>query len=119
MDKIADVVGVDKKLLTHRIPRSTHVKTGGAHGANRPGTNVPTSLDSLASYGAPASAIYELLAKSYLAMLAEDYIYDSEQGHLAKYPAFAAITSIPVSMGWKAVFDDKDEDEQDDGRHLG
>lgn len=119
VDKIADVVGVDKKLLTHRIPRSTHVKTGGAHGANRPGTNVPTSLDSLASYGAPASAIYELLAKSYLAMLAEDYIYDSEQGHLAKYPVFAAKTSIPVSMGWKAVFDDKDEDERDDGRHLG
>ena len=41
VDKIASVVGVDVSLLTHRIPRSTHVKTGGAHGANRPGPNVP------------------------------------------------------------------------------
>ena len=54
IDKIADVVGVDKSLLTHRTPRSTHVKAGGAHGANRPGPNVPKDLQSLASYGACA-----------------------------------------------------------------
>lgn len=119
-DKIAAVVGVNSSLLTHRTPRSTHVKAGGAHGANRPGPNVPNSLSDLESYGACAPAIYELLAKSYLAMLAEDYIYDSEQGHLEKYPAFKSKASIPVSMGWKAVFDDSDDDSDDDtGKHLG
>jgi len=119
VDKIADVVGVDKRLLTHRTPRSTHVKTGGAHGANRPGPNVPDSLSSLASYGAPAADIYELLAKSYLAMLAEDYIYDSESGYLESYPDFKSKASIPVSMGWKAVFNDSDEDDDEQHKHLG
>lgn len=120
VDKIADVVGVDKRLLTHKQPRSTHVKAGGAHGANRPGPNVPKDLQSLVSYGAPAPAIYELLAKSYLAMLAEDYLYDSEQGHLEKYPAFKAKSSIPVSAGWKAVFNDTDDDDSEESdKHLG
>lgn len=119
-NKIADVAGVDKSLLTHRIPRSTHVKAGGAHGANRPGPNVPLSLDSLKSYGECAPAIYELLAKSYLSMLAEDYTYDSEQGHLEKYPEFKAKSAIPVKAGWKAVFDDKDDDENTGSdKHLG
>lgn len=120
VDKIAAVVGVDKSLLTHRTPRSTHVKAGGAHGANRPGPNVPSSLESLTSYGACAPAIYELLAKSYLAMLAEDYTYDAESGHLESYPNFKAKSSIPVSAGWKAVFNDKDDDESDESdKHLG
>ena len=121
VDKIAGVVGVDKSLLTHRTPRSTHVKAGGAHGANRPGPNVPDSLESLASYGVCAPAIYELLAKSYLAMLAEDYIYDAESGHLESYPDFKAKSSIPVSAGWKAVFNDKDDDDGSDesDKHLG
>lgn len=120
VDKIADVVGVDKSLLTHRQPRPTHVKAGGAHGANRPGPNVPKSLDDLASYGTCAAAIYELLAKSYLAMLAEDYIYDSEQGHLERRPEFKAKSSIPVSAGWKAVFNDTDDDnDEESNKHLG
>lgn len=119
-DKIASVVGVDKTLLTHRTPRTTHVKTGGAHGANRPGPNVPSSLKELETYGVCAPAIYELLAKSYLAMLAEDYVYDAEQGHLAKYPAFKGKASIPISQGWKLVFNDADdEDEHESGKHLG
>src|SRR5699024_1646152 len=52
IDKIAQVVGVDISLLTHRQPRKTHVKTGAAHGANRPGKKVPSSLSSLSKYGA-------------------------------------------------------------------
>lgn len=119
VDKIAAVVGVDKNLLTHRTPRSTHVKTGGAHGANRPGPNVPVNLASLAQYGASAPAIYELLAKSYLAMLAEDYVYDSESGHVKDYPDFKATSAIPVSAGWKAVFNDADDDENESTKHLG
>ena len=74
VDKIAGVVGVDTSLLSHRTARKTHVKEGGAHGANRPGINVPESLAGLEKgYGKIGSAIYSVLAKNYLAMLAEDY----------------------------------------------
>ena len=118
-DKIADVVGVDKSLLTHRTPRSTHVKTGGSHGANRPGTNVPSSLDALTSYGNCAPAIYEILAKNYLAMLSEDYEYEHQTGHLEKYPAFKGTANIPKKQGWKAVFSDADDEDDGTGKALG
>ena len=58
-----------------------------AHGANRPGLNVPKSLSDLDKYGPGAQDIYVMLAKNYLAMLAEDYEYESQKGHLEKYPA--------------------------------
>lgn len=120
VDKIASVVGVDALLLTHRKPRSTHVKTGGAHGANRPGTNVPKSLADLASYGPCAADIYEILAKNYLATLAEDYEYESQKGHIKDYPDFKGIASIPKKLGWKAVYnDDSDPDENDNAKGLG
>lgn len=123
VDKIASVVGVDTKLLTHRTPRSTHVKAQGAHGANRPGPNVPTDLASLdAKYGAGASAIYEILARSYLAMLCEDYQYNSQSGHLAQYPDFKGKASCPVSMGYKLVYSDNSDeglDEDSAGKLLG
>lgn len=120
IDKISQLVGVDASLLTHRTPRSTHVKTGAAHGANRPGPNIPNDITSLTQYGACAPAIYEIVAKSYLAMLAEDYLYDSEKGYVTKYPAFKGSASIPVSQGWKAVFNDNDDETDDNtGKHLG
>jgi len=123
-DRIAEVVNVDTSLLTHRTPRKTHVKAGGAHGANRPGLKVPSDLESLKSYGESASAIYELLAKSYLAMLAEDYEYDLERGYVADEPDFKATSSIPVKYGWKQIFDDSessenDNEKEDSGRHIG
>ena len=121
VDKIADVVGVDRSLLTHRTPRNTHVKTGGAHGANRPGPKVPSSLDDLKQYGVCGPAIYSILAKSYLAMLAEDYIYDQEKGFVKDYPDYKATVNIPVSQGWKAVFnpDDDEDSEEEQNKHLG
>lgn len=118
VDKIATVVGVDTKLLTHRSPRPTHVKSGGAHGANRPGTNVPASLDSLKSYGACAPMIYQILALNYLATLAEDYQYEFQKGHLEKYPLFTGNASVPKSMGYKSIFNDSDIDDTD-GQGLG
>ncbi len=121
VDKIAGVVGVDTTLLTHRSPRSTHVQTGGAHGANRPGPNVPSSLSSLASYDSQAkvpnglaAAIYEILAKNYLAMLAEDYEYESQKGHVKDFPTFVGSAAVPKKPGWKLVFNDMDIDEDDD-----
>ena len=121
VDKIAGVVGVDASLLTHRTPRSTHVKSGGAHGANRPGIKVPKDLAALSVYdkgSGCAAAIYELLAKNYLAMLAEDYEYESQKGHVKDYPKFVGSANVPKFAGWKAVFNidiDTDEDENDKG----
>lgn len=108
VDKIAAVVGVNPALLTHRTPRSTHVATGMAHGANRPGTNVPGSLAELSKYGACAADIYELLAKNYLATLAEDYEYEQQKGHVTDYPKFTGTASVPKKQGWKAVYTDDD-----------
>ena len=117
VDKIASVVGVDVSLLTHRTPRNTHVKTGGAHGANRPGPNVPNSLDDLSKFdngSGLAKEIYVLLAQNYLATLAEDYEYEAQKGHVTDYPAFVGTTSVPKKMGWKSVFK-TDDDNEDDG----
>lgn len=114
IDKIANLVGIDPAILTHRTPRSTHVKTGGSHGANRPGTSVPMSLDALKIHGPGAVEIYTLLARNYLAMLAEDYEYEFQKGHLEKYPDFTGSASVPKKAGYKAVFNDVDDDDLDD-----
>lgn len=119
VDKIAAVVGVNPVLLTHRSPRKTHVKTGGAHGANRPGTNVPADLDSLKQYGTCAPLIYDLLARNYLAMLAEDYEYEAQKGHLELYPEFTGFANIPKKMGYKAISTDGDDDDDEVGKGLG
>lgn len=117
VDKIAKVVGIDSSLLTHRTPRTTHVKDGQAHGANRPGKVVPSSLSELdAKFGKGASEIYKLLAYSALAMFAEDYEYDVENGYLKDYPDFKGSCSIPVKSGWKAILGDEPVDS---GKGLG
>lgn len=109
VDRIARLVGVDPAILTHRSPRATHVKTGMAHGANRPGTNVPASLADLDQYGKGAKEIYIILAKSYLAMLAEDYVYEQEVGHVKDYPQFVGTANVPISQGWHQVSYDADD----------
>lgn len=116
VDKIAGVVGVDTKHLTHRKPRPTHVKAQGAHGANRPGPKVPGSLDAVEqTYGKAGRLIYETLAKNYLAMIAEDYEYDQQKGHVQKWPDFVGIANVPTSLGWKLVFDPTAGDDDGDG----
>jgi DNA topoisomerase-3 len=111
-DRIAHVVGVDASLLTHREPRPTHVGDGGAHGANRPGPNVPESLEALDRYGSCARDIYDLLARSWLATMAEDYRFEHESGHVSDHPEFVGTSDVPVSMGWRAVLsDDSDQPE--------
>lgn len=114
IDKIADVVGVDKSLLTHRQARKTHVKNGAAHGANRPGKKIPKSLASLKSYGRSAEAIYELLAKNSLAMFGEDYEFESVKAHIKEHPEFLTTFSIPLKQGFKEIFDTEKETNDDD-----
>lgn len=121
VDAIARLVGVDPGLLTHRTPRSTHVKTGGAHGANRPGLNVPKSLAELSKYGPGAVELYTMLAKSYLACMAEDYEYEAQKGHVKDYPKFVGSVSVPKRPGWKAVYGAElaGADDDDNDRGLG
>lgn len=113
---IANLVGVDTKHLTHKKPRTSHVKSQGSHGANRPGLKLPQSLDSLKRFGRAAVPIYTLLAKNYLAMLCADYEYENQAGHIKDYPEFKGATNVPKVLGWKEVFasDDK-EDEVSEG----
>lgn len=120
VDAIARVVGADASKLTHRTPRKTHVKAGGAHGANRPGSNVPSSLADLDKFGKGAREIYVTLAKNYLAMLAEDYEYEQQKGHVKDYPKFVGSANVPKVMGWKGIFDaDEDADEEDNAKGIG
>lgn len=118
-DKIADVVGVNTTLLTHLKPRKKHITSKAAHGANRPGSNVPTSLNYVEQkYGKLGRLIYEQVAKSYLAILCEDYVYVQEKAHMASHPDFKGIANTPKELNYKAVFDDdslKEKKPDDDG----
>ena len=120
-DRVAALVGVDARLLTHREPRTTHVKPQGAHGANRPGSKVPVSLSDLAQYGPGAAEIYELVARSALSMLAEDYVYERQTGHVADYPKFVGSVDVPRENGWHEVLGRElvDEDADENAQGLG
>lgn len=118
VDAIAKLVGVDPAVLTHRAPRKTHVKKGCAHGANRPGVNVPASLAELDKYGRGAREIYVMLAKNFLSMFAEDYEYEQQKGHLAKYPDFTGSANVPVRQGWHVVSYDADDDAMADASSV-
>lgn len=120
---IARAVGIDPSLLTHTAARSTHVKDSGAHGANRPGPNIPSSLAEVENkYGKTGAMIYELLARSALAVLAEDYEYEAQKGHVTDFPAYVGSCSVPKKPGWKAVLGDAsmaDDDDENDVTGLG
>lgn len=120
VDKIAAVVGVDNKLLVNRSPRSTHIKSGMAHGANRPGKAVPHKLSDLDKYGKCAPLIYEILAKNYLSMLGADYEYRHQAGHIKDYPDFKGSVNIPHKLGYKEIFldDDLDTNVKELGTHA-
>lgn len=121
---IARAVGIDPSLLTHTAARSTHVKDSGAHGANRPGPNIPSSLAEVENkYGKTGAMIYELLARSALAVLAEDYEYEVQKGHVTDFPAYVGSCSVPKKQGWKAVLGGAsmadDDDDENNGAGLG
>lgn len=122
---IARAVGIDPSLLTHTAARSTHVKDSGAHGANRPGPVVPSSLAEVENkYGKTGAMIYELLARSALAVLAEDYEYEAQKGHVTDFPTYVGSCSVPKKQGWKAVLGgasmaDDDDDDANNGAGLG
>lgn len=109
--RICAVVGVDEALLTHRDPRPTHVRAVGAHGANRPGPNVPSTLRELERYGAAGPDIYYALARSWLATLAEDHEWDLVRAHVRDHPDFVGEARVTASRGFLDVFDPEAADE--------
>lgn len=119
VDKIANVVGIDPKLISHRTERFTHIMKTGAHGANRPGANVPSSLDELTQFGKSAPEIYKLLALNYLAMMMPDYEYQTEKAHLQEYPIFVSTISVPVKQGYKEIYNDNDDEDEKDVKSFG
>lgn len=73
VDNIIRLLGLSPEVFTHRTPRKTHVKEGGSHGALRPGSSLPDSLDALdVTYGNGASAVYKTVAERFLMMFLED-----------------------------------------------
>lgn len=118
-DSIAKLVGVDPSLLTHKKPRSTHIQMNCDHGANRPGISVPRSLASLSSFGPSAPIIYELVAKSYLSMLAGDYLYEQQIGHLVDYPDFIGRCNVTKDLGYRQICKSTKDEEDEVGFGLG
>lgn len=111
-EKIAAVVNVNPLLLSHREPRKKFIIKSEDHGANRPTKLVPQSLDEVESkYGKCGRDIYERVAKSYLAMLAEDYVYTQVKAHIANHPDFISTINIPKQQNYKLIFNETDLEE--------
>jgi len=73
VDTILNLLSLPTGAFTHRTPRSTHVKTGGSHGALRPGLTIPATLDALDNqFGKFASDIYKAAGERFLMMFLEN-----------------------------------------------
>ena len=123
VDKMADVVGIDKSLLTHRTLRAKHKIAHDDHGANRPGIKVPNSLAEIEKkFGKVGVSIYTHIVQSYLSILCEDYVYEQEKACLQDYPTFQSTINKPIQLNYKKIFDEKalidstktDENDQSD-----
>ena len=110
--EIALLVGVNTQLLTHLEPRKELVKDSATHGANRPGSKVPASLDELGkalknqSDLECAKDIYCLLGKTALAILGDDYLYRVVTASIEEYPAFVTQYNVPANFGWRQINND-------------
>lgn len=111
--KIAKLVGIDPKLLTHLTPRKNqvadveHIKgkdVAVTHGANRPWDNLPDSLDGLdEKYGQGAKLIFITLAKGALATLGEDYLYEQTSAHVDGHDDYTCKINTPKDDGYKKI----------------
>lgn len=111
-DQIAACVGVDPKLLTHKTPRKRYLKKSVDHGANRPGDNVPESLNAVEhDYGKCGSAIYELLAKNTLATMMDDAKYDHIEMTLENDAK--CTKNVLLEKHWKSIYQDGNDDDQE------
>lgn len=112
-DKIARVAGIDPAVITSRVLGKKWMVEAASHGANRPGTNVPDSLDAVRNkYGNLGADIYTALAKSFLAIMAGDYQYKEVKAKLEN-SNFRATIKQTIDPGYKRLLVDEDtEDKQ-------
>lgn len=111
-DEIATVVGVSTALLTHKELRSTHKVEACEHGPNRPGQKVPSSLKELETkYGKVGVEIYTTLAKSFLAILCEDYVYDVRIATLENHPEYISKFNMPVELNFRKFLNPLSEEQ--------
>lgn len=115
IDSVAKCIGLDPKYLVNKKPRKKYVsKGGGAHGVNRPGEMVPSSLAEVENkYGKVGKAIYSTFAKSYLAIFMADYEYEKTDAIVTKYPDYKSSVNVPKKLGYKAIFKGMGEDDDD------
>ena len=73
---------------------------------------MPNSLQELSEFGPSAIDIYVLLARNYLATLAEDYEYEQQKANLIEYPEYTSSISVPKRIGWKSIYTDVSIDEE-------
>lgn len=119
--QICDLIGVDQGLIDINNYRSYLIGTGLSHGANRPGTNVPDSLEQLESdYGKTAVALYEELARSFLSgfgsnKLFKKHLYTDSQ--TKEYKASAIVVTDP---GFTLIMHEQKEDtgREQENTHL-
>lgn len=117
---LAGLAGIDESLLTHLDARPKLVKDSATHGANRPGSRVPASLEEIgqavsASQADCAKDIYRLLAKSALAILGADYEYLEIKGRVSNYPEFVTKVNQPINLGYKLIYHTGELPKQTDG----
>lgn len=98
---IATLVGVDMDELDLNAFRKERIGHG-AHGANRPGLNVPASLDDLKRFGDIAPIIYEELARSFLAGFAKDAVYHKHT-YTDETEQYVYSTSVNISRGFETI----------------
>lgn len=114
-EAIAQLVGVDPDKLTHLEARAKLVwDQNVAHGANRPGSKVPSDLNELtqvvkgAQAGKCAIEIYRLLAMSALSILGEDYVYVAVEARIKEHPEFTTKFQQPKELNFKEIYVDGD-----------
>lgn len=105
---ITSLIDSDYEKLVYRKTAFNSSKTT-AHHAIVPTVKIP-ALNQLSD---KQKQLYSLIVERYLLIFLEDYVYDSTSIKVTvENCLFSASGSVPVSQGWKAVFnDDKKEDD--------
>lgn len=109
--KICDLIGVDQSLIDINNYRSYLIGTGLQHGANRPGVNVPDNLDELRrDYGDTAVALYDELARSFLAGFGTNKLSQKHFYADSKTKSYVATATVVTDPGYTLIMHEQKED---------
>lgn len=116
MPDIIRLLGIDPSLINENTFAKKNLynpaskSESPSHGANRPGSVVPVSLESLKQYGPLGPAIYETCARQILASFAPDKI-NLVTVYSDASEAYRHTVTEMQSPGWTRVFKDGDTDD--------